>query len=166
MIGFIPSHLAFLKNQTSILVLLRKLDHAQIKFKLSISMGIFTYAVYILYLYFRERVDIIMQFISYTTIYVWECQWLKSKTNIWWVIEKHVNLYINMVFIIGSAWSITYLYSFTDTDADGNVSRDSASSGSSWNRLTSSQSKFQTFKPFLPPSTFTLTTFKICTSRT
>lgn len=55
MIGLIQSHLAFLKNQTSILVLLRKLDHAQIKFKLSISMGIFTYAVYILYLYLRTR---------------------------------------------------------------------------------------------------------------
>lgn len=54
MIGLIQSHLAFLKNQTSILVLLRKLDHAQIKFKLSISMGILTYAVYILYLCLRE----------------------------------------------------------------------------------------------------------------
>lgn len=49
------------------------------------------------------------------------------------MIEKDVNLYINMVFIIhvGSTWSISYLYSFTDTDADGNVSRDSVSSGSS-----------------------------------
>lgn len=56
MIGLIQSHLAFLKNQTSILVLLRKLDHAQIKFKQSsISMGILTYAVYILYLYLRTR---------------------------------------------------------------------------------------------------------------
>lgn len=54
MIGLSHSHLAFLKNQTSILVLLRKLDHAQIKFKLSISMGILTYAVYILYLCLRE----------------------------------------------------------------------------------------------------------------
>lgn len=35
-----------------------------------------------------------------------------------------MNLYINMVFIISSTWSITYLYSFTDTGADGNVSRD------------------------------------------
>lgn len=54
MVGLSHSHLAFLKNQTSILVLLRKLDHAQIKFKLSISMGILTYAVYILYLCLRE----------------------------------------------------------------------------------------------------------------
>lgn len=75
MIGLIQSHLAFLKNQTSILVLLRKLDHAQIKFKLSISMGILTYTI-ISYIYAFE--NIIMLFISYTTIYVWECQWLKS----------------------------------------------------------------------------------------
>lgn len=55
MIGLSHSHLAFLKNQTSILVLLRKLDHAQIKFRLSISIGILKYAVYILYLYLKTR---------------------------------------------------------------------------------------------------------------
>lgn len=124
MIGLSHSHLAFLKNQTSILVLLGKLDHAQIKFKLSISMGILTYAVYILYLYLRTRQYNYAIYFLYYIIYVWECQWLKSKTNIWWVIEKDVNLYMNMVFIIGSTWSITYLYSFTDTDADGNEQRE------------------------------------------
>lgn len=124
MIGLSHSHLAFLKNQTSILVLLGKLDHAQIKFKLSISMGILIYAVYILYLYLRTRQYNYAIYFLYYIIYVWECQWLKSKTNIWWVIEKDVNLYINMVFIIGSTWSITYLYSFTDTDADGNEQRE------------------------------------------
>lgn len=40
-----------------------------------------------------------------------------------------------------------YLYSFTDNDADGKVSRDSASSSSSWNRLTLFND-LQTFKSF------------------
>lgn len=152
--------MAFLKNQTSILWLLRKLDHIQIKFKLSISVSILTYAVYILYTCIRTSTY--AEFFFIFTFKNNSFKVVKVINIIFGVFEKRCVFVNDFIFYrFNIKWSIIFIHLRIATQIEkwAEKVRRRLVLETALRRLTISQSKLQTFKFLFPTSPFTLDDF-------